>query len=98
MIISLATGSGQPPRAPQADVDLDIRSLRSWIAHNDEDEPELVLRCDEGTEDEQTVTIGYGVGGSWETAIAAAEAGAICLLDYADALRRQAVQAGRQAR
>lgn len=75
-------------RAPQADFDLDMRSLRAWLALDDDGTPEVELRCDEGTPDERTVSIGVGLGGSWQSAITAAEATASCLLAYADMLRR----------
>lgn len=76
--------------APQGDIDLDMRSLRGWLTRTEDNDLELALRCDEGTPDQQTVTIGYGVGGSWDAAITAAEAVATCFLDFADELRKMA--------
>lgn len=76
--------------APRGGIDLDVRSLRGWLTRTEDNDLELALRCDEGTADELTVTVGYGVGGSLDQAIAAAEAVGACFMDYADELRRQA--------
>lgn len=76
------------PQSPQADLEMDLRTMRIWLALDEDGEPELVMRCDEGTREMQTVVIGHGMGGHWQAAIAAAEAAVTGFQDLADDLRR----------
>ncbi|MET7426247.1 hypothetical protein [Dactylosporangium sp. NPDC005555] len=70
------------PVAPQPDLDLDIRTLRSWLAVDDDGDPVLVVK-----DDDVTVVVDYGLGGSWDTAIRAAERLSDTSLAYAARLR-----------
>ncbi|MDG6109647.1 hypothetical protein Daura_48720 [Dactylosporangium aurantiacum] len=70
------------PVAPQPDLDLDVRTLRSWLAVDDDGDPVLVLK-----DDDMTVVIDFGLGGRWDTAIRAAEHLSDSALAYASKLR-----------
>jgi hypothetical protein len=52
------------PTAPQADVDLDVRALRTYLALDDDNDPVLVL-----SDGDNTVVVQFGLGGAWESAI-----------------------------
>jgi hypothetical protein len=69
-------------RAPQADVDLDVGTLRTWEAVDDHGDPVLVLR-----DLESTVVIEFGADGAWDLAIRAAERLGDAALMYASTLR-----------
>ncbi|MEU0553815.1 hypothetical protein [Dactylosporangium sp. NPDC006015] len=56
------------PVAPQPDLDVDVRTLRSWQAADEDGDPVLVIK-----DDDVTVVIDIGLGGSWDAAIRAAE-------------------------
>jgi hypothetical protein len=75
------------PVAPQADADLDIRALRTWLAVDDDGDPVLVAK-DEDT----TVVIEVGCGGSWDVAIRAAEHLGDTAFAYASQLRLMMAQ------
>jgi hypothetical protein len=77
------------PVAPQADADLDIRTLRTWQAVDDDGDPVMVIK-----DDETAVVIDVGDGGSWDAAIRAAERLSDMALSYASRLR--ALQAHRR--
>lgn len=70
------------PAAPQADIDLDMRLLKPSIAEDDEGDPVMVLK-----DSTSTVILEFGLGGSWESAIIAAEKLARTATRYADLLR-----------
>ncbi|MEU0559399.1 hypothetical protein [Dactylosporangium sp. NPDC006015] len=70
------------PVAPQADLDLDVRTMRSWLAVDDDGAPVLVIK-----DDDVTVVVDFGLGGSWDHAIRAAERLGDSALAYASKLR-----------
>ncbi|MEV0568017.1 hypothetical protein [Dactylosporangium sp. NPDC050588] len=70
------------PLAPQPDLDLDVRTLRSWGAVDEDGDPVLVLK-----DDDATVVIDFGLGGAWDSAIRAAERLSDEALAYATKLR-----------
>src|SRR4051812_5438724 len=70
------------PVAPQPDLDLDVRTLRSWIAVDEDGDPVLVLK-----DDDVTVVVDFGFGGEWDLAIRAAESLGDSALAYAAKLR-----------
>ena len=70
------------PVAPQPDLDLDVRTLRSWLAVDDDGDPVLVLK-----DDDVTVVVDFGPGGEWDHAIRAAERFGDAALAYAAQLR-----------
>lgn len=70
------------PVAPQADADLDVRTLRTWQAVDDDGDPVLVVK-----DDDTTVVIDVGGAGSWDAAIRAAENLGDMALAYASQLR-----------
>ncbi|MEV4135488.1 hypothetical protein AB0J72_25335 [Dactylosporangium sp. NPDC049742] len=79
------------PVAPQPDADLDVRTLRSWLAVDDDGDPVLVVK-----DDDTTVVIDVGAGDSWACAIRAAEHLSDMALAYASQLRScMALQAAR---
>ncbi|GAA2368159.1 hypothetical protein [Dactylosporangium salmoneum] len=79
-------------RAPQADVDLDVGTLRIWEAADDNDEPVLVLR-----DVDSTVVIEFvAVDGAWDLAIRAAERLGDAALMYAATLRAAMAKAKQQ--
>jgi hypothetical protein len=56
------------PEAPQADADLDLRTLRAWLANDEDGDPVLVLQ-----DGDTTVVVEFGLGGrGLEEAIQAA--------------------------
>ncbi|MFI5913930.1 hypothetical protein [Dactylosporangium sp. NPDC051541] len=75
-------------RAPQADVDLDVGTLRIWEAADDNNDPVLVLR-----DLESTVVIEFGGDGGWDEAIRSAERLGDAALSYASTLREAMAQA-----
>ncbi|MET7425418.1 hypothetical protein [Dactylosporangium sp. NPDC005555] len=70
------------PVAPQPDLDLDVRTLRSWLAVDEDGDPVLVLK-----DDDVTVVVDFGFGGEWDLAIRAAEGLGDTALAYAARLR-----------
>ncbi|GAA1505533.1 hypothetical protein GCM10009827_018930 [Dactylosporangium maewongense] len=73
------------PVAPQPDLDVDVRALRSWQAVDEDGDPVLVVK-----DDDVTVVIDMGFGGSWNAAIRAAESLGAEAFKYA--LRLRALQ------
>ncbi|WP_432984644.1 hypothetical protein [Dactylosporangium sp. CA-233914] len=69
-------------RAPQADIDLDVGTLRIWEAVDDNGDPVLVLK-DAGS----TVVIEFADEVAWDSAIRAAERLGDAALMYAATLR-----------
>ena len=76
-----AYGPATLPDAPQADADLDVRSLRAFLAVDEDGDPVLVLR-----DDHTTVVVEFGLGGAWETAIQSALGLSKAALRYGEAL------------
>jgi hypothetical protein len=77
--------------APQADVDLDVGTLRIWEAADDHGDPVLVLR-----DTASTVVIEFGGDGAWDSAIRAAERLGDAALMYASTLRAAMTEAKEQ--
>lgn len=75
------------PVAPQADADLDIRTLRAWQGVDDDGDPVLVVK-----DDDTTIVVDVGAGGSWDAAIRAAESLSDMALMYASRLRSSMAQ------
>ncbi len=71
------------PIAPQPDLDIDVRALRSWQAVGEDGGPVLVIK-----DDDVTVVIDIGLGGSWDAAIRAAEGLGAEAFKYALRLRQ----------
>ncbi len=75
------------PVAPQPDLDVDVRALRSWQAADEDGDPVLVIK-----DDDVTIVIDMGCGDSWDTAIRAAERLGAEALTYATRLREARVR------
>ncbi|WP_327007943.1 hypothetical protein OHA72_12100 [Dactylosporangium sp. NBC_01737] len=75
------------PVAPQPDLDVDVRALRSWQATDEDGDPVLVIK-----DDDVTIVIDMGRGDSWDAAIRSAERLGAEALTYASRLREARAQ------